>query len=313
MNTDATAAPSEHSPAFAGIDLGGSHTGAVVVGADGAVLGRAEGPGGPLRAKGLERSTATVLAAAGRAAREARVTLPVRSAVVGAAGAGRDPERGDFATALREGGLADDVRVMGDGELALHAAFGEEPGIVVTAGTGSIAFARDAKGALHRAGGYGWQLGDEGGGYWLGRRALVLAARERDAAAESPITARLLDALSLRTFDDLVRWAAVATPVEVAAVAPALLQAAHGGHAAARGSVSEAGEALAALVGALRPRLAADVPVPLALGGRVLGPESPVRAALLQALARAVPRAQVRAESFDPALAAARLAAGLPA
>src|SRR2546425_3636851 len=59
---------------------------------------------------------------------------------------------------------------MADAEIALSTAFADGTGIIVSAGTGSIAYARDPAGQLHRAGGDGWQLGDEGGGYWLRRR-----------------------------------------------------------------------------------------------------------------------------------------------
>src|SRR5256885_377154 len=69
---------------------------------------------------------------------------------------------------------------MADGEVALSTAFADGAGIIVSAGTGSIAYARDPAGQLHRAGGYGWQLGDEGGGDWLGRRALGVPARAQD-------------------------------------------------------------------------------------------------------------------------------------
>ena len=82
--------------------------------------------------------------------------------MVGAAGAGRPEERDELRSALRSEDLADQIHITGDIEIALAAAFGNDPGIVVTSGTGSVAVARDSFGRLHRAGGYGWQMGDEG-------------------------------------------------------------------------------------------------------------------------------------------------------
>src|SRR2546425_5698441 len=82
---------------------------------------------------------------------------------------------------------------MADAEIALSTAFADGTGIIVSAGTGSIAYARDPAGQLHRAGGYGWQLGDEGGGYWLGGGGLGGAARAPDGPGEgSTLPARLL-------------------------------------------------------------------------------------------------------------------------
>src|SRR2546427_7012138 len=91
--------------------------------------------------------------------------------------AGRAQEQAELEAALIDAGVARQVRVLADGEVALATAFGTGPGILVNAGTGSIAYARDPAGELHRAGGDGWQLGDEGGGYWLGGGAPGRAGR----------------------------------------------------------------------------------------------------------------------------------------
>jgi len=171
--------PDRPTAVFLGADAGGSHS-TVVIGTRSEVLGRADGPGAAMRPSGAAKSAAVLAETARRAAAQAGLDLPVERAVVGAAGAGRSQEQAELEAALVEAGVARHVRVLADGEVALAAAFGTGPGILVNAGTGSIAYARDPSGELHRAGGYGWQLGDEGGGYWLGRRALDVAARSRD-------------------------------------------------------------------------------------------------------------------------------------
>src|SRR5262245_40853329 len=160
-----------------GIDSGGSHTAVVVGDTRGHVLARAEGPGSAMRPGGGERSAAVILDVARRAATQAKIDLPATIALVGAAGAGRVPEREELAAALTSARVAKRVHVRGDIEIALAAAFGNTAGILINAGTGSIAYARTADGKLHRAGGHGWQLGDEGGGYWLGRHRPAAAAR----------------------------------------------------------------------------------------------------------------------------------------
>src|SRR5256885_14670362 len=81
-----------------------------------------------------------------------------------------------LAAALVAAGIARAARVLADAEVALATAFRSAPGIIINAGTGSIAYARDDAGRLHRCGGYGWQLGDEGGGYWLRGRGAHPAA-----------------------------------------------------------------------------------------------------------------------------------------
>lgn len=294
-----------------GVDAGGSRTTAVLVAADGREMRRADGPGGAMRPGEAARAAATIVETARRTTFGTNVTLPVSRAVVGVAGAGRAPERDQLATELRtHAGLAREVHVMGDVELALHAAFGANAGIVIEAGTGSAAYARTPDGVLHRAGGYGWQLGDGGGGYWLGRRALALAAREQDHPGEiTTLGSRVMRALGLGSFDDLVRWATTATPAQVAALAPEVLRAASAADAASRDAVREAALELSYLVAALARRFAGGEPPVVAATGGLLGADSPLRTALADRLADMVPGSRLLSDALDPALAAARLAA----
>jgi N-acetylglucosamine kinase-like BadF-type ATPase len=295
---------------FLGVDAGASQTTVVLVGADRVERGRAEGPGSAVRPGESARSAAVILEIARRAGGGEEAPLPAARAVVGAAGAGRAGEREALSAALERAGLAHRARVLGDVELALLAAFDDGPGIVVAAGTGSAAFARGPDGALRRAGGYGWQLSDEGGGYWLGRRALGLAARDQDGVGErTTLPTRILAALDLREFDDLVRWAATATPPQVAALAPSLLAAARDGELSARAVLVEAAVALAALAAGLARDFPGTGPIPVALTGGLLAATSPLRTITIEALRPALPRAAVRAEPLDPALHAARMAA----
>ena len=134
-----------------GVDSGGSHTSVAVGDAQGRVLARAEGPGSAMRPGGAERSAAVIFDVAGRAATEARASLPAVFAVVGAAGAGSTPQQEALAAALTAAGVATRVNVRPDIEIALAGAFGDGPGILINAGTGSIACARATDGTLHRA------------------------------------------------------------------------------------------------------------------------------------------------------------------
>ncbi|MGH7520391.1 MAG: BadF/BadG/BcrA/BcrD ATPase family protein, partial [Gemmatimonadales bacterium] len=204
--------------------------------------------------------------------------------------------------------------VRGDVEIALAAAFGDGPGVLVNAGTGSIAYARVADGRLHRAGGHGWQLGDEGSGYWLGRRALSAAARARDGLEESStLLERLLVELGLPTFDDLIRWTATATPAQVAALAPHVLNAAREGESVAQRIVAEAAAELSQLVRVLSRHFSEAEAIRIATTGGLLRSGSPLLAALRARLAVDVPRARfadVRG-AVDAPVGALRLAAEL--
>src|SRR5438552_8890597 len=141
----------ERTALLIGVDAGGSHT--VVALADRAlrILGRAEGPGAAMRPEGGSRSAAVIAELVREAAGRAGISLPADRLVVGAAGAGRAPEREQLVAALQACGLAAEVHALGDVEAALTAAFDGGPGILVSAGTGSIAYARDAQGQVFRS------------------------------------------------------------------------------------------------------------------------------------------------------------------
>jgi glucosamine kinase len=206
--------------------------------------------------------------------------------VVGAAGAGREPEREELRKALRAENLAPTVVVTTDIDIALAAAFSDGPGIVVSAGTGSVAVGRDKAGKRHRIGGYGWQMGDEGSGYAIGRAALGAVSRAIDGRSpKTALSERILHATRSSDFDALVRWAATASPAEVAALAPHVLTVAAAGDQLAQGITDYAARELSQLAICLLPKMDITPPIRVAVTGGLLAPEQPLRKTLLAKLA----------------------------
>jgi glucosamine kinase len=266
-----------------GADVGGTKT-AVAVSRDGQIVGRAEGPGAAIRPGRALASASTIIEVV-RAALSEAGRLQGDVLVVGAAGAGREPERDELRTALRNENIAAQVMVTTDIEIALSGAFADGPGIVVSAGTGSVAVGRDQNGNRHRIGGYGWQMGDEGSGYAIGRASLGAVSRARDG--RSPPTAlseRILQATRSADFDALVRWAAGASPAEVAALAPHVLAVGAAGDTLAQGIADYAARELSQLAICLLPKMELSPPVRVAITGGLLNPDQPLRRALLAKL-----------------------------
>jgi glucosamine kinase len=266
-----------------GADVGGSKT-AVGVSDGQTMLARAEGAGAAVR-PGRALASASVIAEVVRQALAGAGRLTGDVLYVGAAGAGRDPERDELRKALRGENLAANVVVATDIEIALAAAFDEAPGIVVSAGTGSVAVGRDRTGQRHRIGGYGWQMGDEGSGYAIGRAALGAVSRAADG--RSPRTAlseRVLAVSRSENFDALVRWAAGASPAEVAALAPPVLEVAAQGDPLAQGIADYAARELTQLAICLLPMMDLQPPVGVAITGGLLSSDGPLRRSVLARL-----------------------------
>ncbi|HET9464755.1 MAG TPA: BadF/BadG/BcrA/BcrD ATPase family protein [Gemmatimonadales bacterium] len=267
-----------------GADVGGTKT-AVAVSEDNKVLGRADGPGGAVR-PGRALVAATTITEVVRQALSNAGRLAGDVLVVGAAGAGREPEREELRKALRAENLAPTVVVTTDIDIALAAAFSDGPGIVVSAGTGSVAVGRDKAGKRHRIGGYGWQMGDEGSGYAIGRAALGAVSRAIDGRSpKTALSERVLRATRSPDFDGLVRWAATASPAEVAALAPHVLAVAAAGDQLAQGITDYAARELSQLAICLLPKMDITPPIPVAVTGGLLAPEQPLRKTLLAKLA----------------------------
>jgi glucosamine kinase len=155
----------------------------------------------------------------------------------------------------------------------------------VSAGTGSVAVGRDRAGKQHRIGGYGWQMGDEGSGYAIGRAALGAVSRAADG--RSPRTAlseRVLTASRSDSFEALIRWAAGASPAEVAALAPHVLDVAAHGDPLAQGICDYAARELTQLAVCLVPVMDLQLPVGVALTGGLLSADGPLRRSVLARL-----------------------------
>jgi N-acetylglucosamine kinase-like BadF-type ATPase len=289
-----------------GADVGGTKTAAGV--SDGErIMARADGPGAAVR-PGRALASAAVIAEVVRQALAGAGHLTGDVLYVGAAGAGREPERDELRKALRAENLATKVVVATDIEIALTAAFDEEPGIVVSAGTGSVAVGRDRAGKRHRIGGYGWQMGDEGSGYAVGRAALGAVSRAADG--RSPRTAlseRTLSVTRSEDFDALVRWAAGASPAEVAALAPHVLDVAARGDPLAQGIADYAARELSQLAICLLPMMDVEPPVGVAITGGLLSSDGPLRRSVLQRL-QEEPGLTPAETEVDAVLGAVRLA-----
>lgn len=91
-----------------------------------------------------------------------------------------------------------------DATIALLGAFAGGPGIVVIAGTGSVAVGWPGKGRVTRLGGHGFLLGDEGGGYWIGRAAISAALRARDGVGPANSLGPLIETACATRLDDIV-------------------------------------------------------------------------------------------------------------
>jgi N-acetylglucosamine kinase-like BadF-type ATPase len=193
-----------------GLDGGGTKTVAWLAPLDDAtnsiVLGRGQaGPGNP-RAAGFDVAQGNIAFAVHYAFDNAKMPREtVAAACFGLAGAGRPDEQKRIAKWAKEFGIASRVQVIGDAEPVLAAASPENVGVALIAGTGSFAWGRNAAGRTARSGGWGYLIGDEGGGYAIALAGLRAAARAADKRGlETALLPAILQQLGISTSQDLV-------------------------------------------------------------------------------------------------------------
>jgi glucosamine kinase len=297
-----------------GVDGGGSKTRVMVGTAEGEELATIEGPGSAISLRGVEHSAAVIVDLVTRALAEIAQpgTVFPRVLYCGVSGTGREASAKALHAALDEKELAEEVIIDSDGLVAYYDAFEDRAGILLVAGTGSIAYARSPSGTLVRCGGWGPAFGDEGGGGWIGRRALSIVAASSDG--REPATALLfpiLAATQCEDVQDLIQWAAKADARAFASLVPAVFSTASSGDPRASALVTLAAEELVLHIRALAKQLFVDerAAVSVALSGGLMQKGSLLRKRLEQRLKSAVPGAQVRAEDVLPARGALRAAA----
>ncbi len=296
-----------------GVDAGASRNTAFAADDSLKLLARASGAPGAVHPGAVRESAEAILDTVRRVLAESHADRAA-ALVVGAAGAGREPERSDLERALTAAAVAGAVRVTTDIEIALVAAFGEGPGILVLAGTGSGACARLPSGETKRTGGHGWQFGDEGSGYALARGALSAIARASDGRGPATaLTDTLAKVARAGTADELLQWARTAPRSAVADLATTVQQAAQESDPIAQQLVDDAARELVAHVRPLRSQFPAGRAVPLAMAGGLVRGQTPVRQAVTRMLGREVPGLTLLDDLVEPPRGALRLAQRLTA
>jgi N-acetylglucosamine kinase-like BadF-type ATPase len=254
---------------FLGIDGGGSKT-TCVIGDESSVLGTGTAGGSNVIRLGEAQAREALGAAIRQACTVAHIGAePIRSTCLGAAGAGRQ-EVVEVLHRVMKDLVGGEIEIVSDSVITLEAAFGGQPGVVVIAGTGSLAYGRNGDGQTARAGGWGFAVSDEGSGHWIGRSAVTAVLRAHDEGQNSGLLESIMGAWEVRNFEQIVLTANGSPPPDFSALLPRVLSAADSGDSLARGVLTQAGTELATLAKIVIRRLFPEGgAVPLAMSGGV--------------------------------------------
>ena len=299
-------------PCFLGIDAGGSQT-TCAVGDAQVVLGRSHGAACKLSKVGEKQARQVLHELIKECCKNAGIKpSDIDHTCIGLAGISGVKITESMHALLHEivGG---EIKVIGDMMIALEAAFGDSPGVIVIAGTGSIAFGRNQRGDTARSGGWGPAISDEGSGEWIGRQAIAQAMRSYDEGASTRLIAEVLEIWRVATRDEIATRANSSPPPDFAKLFPAVLKSAEQHDSLAKEILTSAGMELARLARiVLRKLWLGPAEVNVRVSGGVITNSQLVRDAFQNTLRSERPDVIVTFEAVEPvlgALAVARKAA----
>lgn len=236
------------------IEAGGTKTRAWLVDGAGTILAETAGGPGNVRRLGIGPFAALVSQLTDALAPRSSITR----LIVCAAGLGTHAEVEVARSALVLAGFKMDLAVYNDAAAAFEGALEDRPGVLLIAGTGSIAFGRAKNGNEDRCGGWGRELGDEGSGYALGRSVLHRLTWALDGRRqERDLVYLAIHWLELKNDAELAAWVrnAPIDPEKVASMAPFLFDLARRGDPRAQEAMSGGAEDLAVIARTLVMRL----------------------------------------------------------
>ena len=293
-----------------GIDAGGTKTVCQLADERGEVLAEARRGGANLQAAG-ELDVEKVLHGVMNEVLGDTDLTPA-AICLGIAGVDRPEDSAVVRGIMKRIGYKARVLVVNDALVALEAGAAGQPGVVVIAGTGSIAYGRNAHDEAARAGGWGYVLGDEGSGYWIGRAALRAVLRQSDRRGPvTRLTALLLEHFQVAHAQDLIHqvYHPALRPAAIAALAQCVQRAFTAGDAVAIGILRGAADQLEASAMSVARRLdLVGTQFPFVLAGGMFRAVPWLHDELDRRLTLASPKSRTFVLDVEPAAGAVRLA-----
>jgi N-acetylglucosamine kinase-like BadF-type ATPase len=297
-----------------GFDGGGTKTDCAVIDATGKVVSEGRGgPCNPLRSS-YEIAFQSLRQSSAEAIRNGNVKKHKITAVcAGIAGAGRRNVARKLLVFLDQEFPGAAVHVTTDAEIALEAGAGAAPGVVLIAGTGSIAYGRNAAGEIARAGGYGPWIGDAGSAFDIGLCAVIAVARSRDFLAPVTILAETIpEALKCPDWDELLERIMKEPDQVFPKVFPLVVEAADAGDSTAHEILFSSAVGLGNLAMSVVRRLGMQrTEFRLVKCGGVFGKITSLDKILDPILSSGAEKAVIARLELSPAVGAARFAARL--
>lgn len=298
---------------YIGMDGGGTKTACVLVDSDLKVLHKCSGGASNFLIIGTDKVSQHISNLINDCLASAKInSKDISGIVLGATGAGRrnDAEKMesafiDYANACGLGKLS--FHVESDARVALEGAFAGKPGSILIAGTGSIMFGKDENGEIHRVGGFGRFIGDEGSGYSIGRKGLKELAKSYDGRGIPTLLAKLAgDKFELTSPESIIN-AVYKNNFDVASIAPLVIEAAEKNDDVCLNILNEECMELQLHIEAMKKKIQVDV-LNISLIGGIVTSDNFFAKMFKKRVSENFPFANIKLPDFPPEIGAAIMA-----
>lgn len=296
-----------------GIDGGGTKTHCILTSLDGTALNECYGGPSNFLIHGIEFVSANLDDLLASCTKKLNISLKdIEIVLLGTTGGGRRSDAERLESGFKDYLVQKNIqlksfRVESDARIALEGAFSGKPGSILIAGTGSIMFGKDAKGNIHRVGGFGRYLGDEGSGYALGRKGLVAASKEFDGRGKATLISKLLrEKYSIDSSESLITEV-YKNNFDIASAAPLVIQAAERNDELAYKIIDDETDELVLHISTMRKKLNEKIML-AAFIGSIITNKNVYSDLLRKKIAEKLPNVVVKDAENSPAMGAVLMA-----
>jgi N-acetylglucosamine kinase-like BadF-type ATPase len=236
-----------------GIDGGGTKTRAVLANTKGEIIGVVQSGVSNFQRVGTDGLAEVCLDILKQLEQKFNIRKEnIKYWALGLAGAGRIEDQEAACEAVEALGYQGQVCVQSDAYVALMGAFSGNPGIIIIAGTGSICFGLDEKGTLYRSGGWGYLLGDEGSGFYIGNQSILAALKDQDGRGnKTTLRKKVEESLGIDSIEQIVRKMYIENTIQkenIANLAPIVFKCAQEGDETAKQIVVQTAKEIAKMI-----------------------------------------------------------------
>lgn len=246
-------------PFYIGVDGGGTKTEFALIDENGNLVAKSKAGSTNYQAVGANRVRQELLSGLDRLLKTANLNPErVQKIFMGLAGAGRKNDQLEIKRFFDRTAYQGKVFVDTDAVIALAGAFATGPGIILISGTGSICYGKNQVGTFVRSGGWGYLLGDEGSGYFIGNNAIIASLKDFDGRGEpTKLKHEICHHFNLKSIDEIIPliYQNKISRIQIADLAPIVFRVAEEGDVIAQEIIKRAGKELGILARAVAEKL----------------------------------------------------------